>query len=326
MASYYQVTATQSIASSTTGVLCASASIYTGTASGNTNFGAYNFDKVSFGGYTYEIECNMGMGPSVSNAPIPNVGSFEACIAQCNTKNAAVAFSCLGAAWSGGNPINTGGGACGLYTATGTALSTSLQIGYYSARLINSNGPPNSYPLVTDAVYLQPTPTSAYLGLCTNTAYAYQTLAPQWTDGTYGNEYELECGQYWLQPSASSVPATSAIATLFPVANKTQNTEDCLRACDWQNRYYGTSMSTRCVYFIYQISTMGCTFWTGSPSGTMGYPSTKGGASGSNYMTSTDFNGGWWYAYQFPGFYDRPTNFGYKKRGLPSPERIAKVG
>jgi hypothetical protein len=192
-----------------------------------------------------------------------------------------------------------------------TTLSFSLT--QFSARLINSG----TYPVVTDAMYLQPTGTAQNLGLCAaGTAYAYNMIAPQATSGTYisGNNsprvYENQCGRYY-QGQGGALSTVTAYTALFGTGNLPQSQEDCLRVCDYIN-YSGAT----CVTFTWASSI--CTTYSQQSGQIISDGVTNGGNKLTQYYV-TDQPGGFGYKRIIPNERDWPAGIGGRviERGRP---------
>jgi hypothetical protein len=308
--STYTSTASDGVTTVTTAVISTSTTSTTyflPTGAANIfNGGAYLYQKVQYGAFTYEIECYAGWSGGSSNV---QADTFEGCIQQCNSLNAAAIGSCVAAIWQPNSPPATGG-ACYL-SADGTQ-SPAYNSGQRLARLIYS-----SYPLVTDAIYLQPT--TSNLGLCTTSAsYAMQVIFPQFTDGTYvtgdgtGTQYyyENECGAYYNPSGGLGGMNGIALATLPPALQTPTSAEDCMRSCNYVNRNYQTgqagSLTYQCLVYVWSVSQQTCGL----------YQLLDG-----TRITDPDKYSGKYIVAGNPQaeITDRPSGFGYKRRVLADP-------
>jgi hypothetical protein len=257
------------------------------------NGGAYLYQKVQFGSYTYEIECYMGW----TGASLVPATSFEGCIQNCNNNNNANGIgNCVAAIWQPNTPPASGGS---CYLSSGGSGYPSFNAGQRLARLIW-----NSYPLVTDAVYLQPT--TSNLGLCTQSStYAMQVIFPQYTDGTYENGqnrfyYENECGAYY-NPTGGLQGSNGISLSTLPVAlQNPASAEDCLRSCNYVNR---NSLTYTCQVYLWATNTSICTLWKFADTTRV----TDSNYYSGKYITSGNPQ---------DQLTDRPAGFGYKRRVL----------
>jgi hypothetical protein len=268
------------------------------------NGGAYLFQKVQLGAFTYEIECYSGWSGA---APVAAT-SFEGCIQNCNNNNANNGIgNCVAAVWQPNTPPATGG-AC--YLSSDSTQHASYNSGQWLARLIW-----NSYPLVTDAIYLQPT--TSNLGLCTTSAsYAMQIIFPQYIDGTYtggtgtGTQYyyENECGAYYYPTGGLPGVNGIALSTLPAALQSPASAEDCMRSCNYVNRNYQTnqagSLTYNCLVYLWATNTSTCTLWKLVDNTRIVDPNIYSG----KYIVGL--------SPPQAGIVDRPTGFGYKRRVL----------
>jgi hypothetical protein len=271
------------------------------------NGGAYLFQKVQYGAFTYEIECYSGWSGGTANV---YATSFEGCVQQCNMNNAIALGNCVAAIWQPNSPPATGG-AC--YLSSDGTQQAFYNSGQRLARLIY-----NSYPLVTDAIYLQPT--TSNLGLCTTSAsYAMQIIFPQFTDGTYitgggtGTQYyyENECGAYYYPTGGLFGVNGIGIFTLPAAFQNPASAEDCMRSCNYVNRNYQTgqtgSLTYNCLVYLWSISSNTCTLWKLVDNTRITDPTIYSG----KYIVG--------YSPPVAGVMDRPSGFGYKRRVLADP-------
>jgi hypothetical protein len=224
----------------------------------------------------------------------------------------------VGAIWQPNTPPATGG-AC--YLASDGAANVAYNSGQRFARLIYGTigGPTTSnYPLVTDAIYLQPT--TANLGLCTTSAaYALQIIFPQFTDGTFvtgpgtGTKYyyENECGAYYLPNGGLLGDNLIALSSLPPAFQNPASAEDCMRSCNYVNRNYQTnlagSLTYQCQVYIWSVLEQSCGLYTIVTT--------------TRIVDSDKYSGNYITAFSPPqaGIVDRPAGFGYKRRVLAGP-------
>ena len=162
---------------------------------------------------------------------------------------------------------------------------------------------------MTDPLYLQPTPASRNLGLCTNSAYDYNLVAVQQSDGDYQRSYEQYCGHYLTGTAGDGMqqlPITVGQAVLFTsLLSSISAAEDCMRACDYNNQQKASAVvlyNTYCSQYTYNpTAATKCQLYY---------------RQGINFVTSTDgsVSGGRWLTVAAT---DRPNGFGYKRAVEP---------
>ena len=199
--------------------------------------------------------------------------------------------------------------------------AAAIAFGSVSAKLIYSQ-----YSLIIDATYLLPTPTASNLGLClsvgpssTLSAYAFQPIAPQMTNGVYTSGgsggtservYENECGR--LFNTLGPVLSSSTYSMALFGNNGPKSPEDCMRLCDINNYYNGGLANTRCGYYVWQISNTTCTLYRlGSGSVTL----------------NSDYVAGLLQAYNEGNFLADRSSGGFQgyKRMVNPPKRVGQV-
>jgi hypothetical protein len=301
--------ATNTITTTVTSTSTTSTTFFLPTGASNVfNGGAYLFQKVQYGAFTYEIECYSGW--SGGTTPIAAT-SFEGCIQNCNNNNANNGIgNCVAAIWQPNVPPATGG-VC--YLSSDSTQHVSYNSGQRLARLIW-----NSYALVTDPIYLQPT--TSNLGLCTTSAsYAMQIIFPQYIDGTYisgtgtGTKYyyENECGAYYYPTGGLLGINGIALSTLPTALQNPASAEDCMRSCNYVNRNYQTglagSLTYNCLVYLWATDTNTCTLWKLVDNTRVVDPNIYSG----KYIVG--------FSPPQAGIVDRPAGFGYKRRVLADP-------
>ena len=229
-----------------TGPLCVGESI--GTNGGST-IGDDNYHIVQQN-YTfqYEIECYASLlGSGSSFVPIPDTAGFEQCLQYCDNMNTDYSPGhCQAVTYDISTQI------CNLISQP--AIFPSFGASSRSARLIYS-----SYPFISDAFYLQPTLVSDSLGLCTNLAYAYDAISPQYGQ-SFDNLYENECGRQFGGSAPLSSTQVQAYVNSLPgtVSNPVSSTEDCMKLCDYANHNRASTNSPSCVMYTFDTTQMTC--------------------------------------------------------------------
>ena len=223
---------------------------------GNNSIGAFNYQVITSGSFDYEIECYTGLRGDISVTQ-SNIDTLEACIALCNLDNQFTApGSCAGVT------LSSDSSKCTVFSSVSS--TTNFQLKARSARLISS-----SYPFISDAFYLLPTPTSATLGLCSASAFAYDAISPQYSN-TYANLYENECGRHFNPRQTSQISAIDVgkIVRSLPgiVNNPIANTEDCMKVCDYANHIYDDPASAnnnfgKCEVYTFNTVTKECALY-----------------------------------------------------------------
>jgi hypothetical protein len=261
------------VADAATGPLCAGKQISTPPY----NLGAYNYQRVQVGAYVYEIECYVTFN---SDGSVGLFNTLELCIAYCNNLNSGNNFGCYGVTFDSISG-NCYPGISGPFTTPQIPFGFTIQ----SARLVVSND-----QLITDELWLLPTPTADNLGL-TQATYAMAYIAPQYTDGTYSTAYmyEAEVGQAYDYSTNTNLTSTASTYYQNMLNGAPQSVDDCLRICNWINHQTGV----QCNFYAFDSTSLSCTCTNGAL-GT--YMMLAGGGKLLGTIT------------------DRPAGYGYKKR------------